>query len=199
MWPLQQLCFFYRYGGEQAPTEPSGWCCGREVPGPAKKSRGAPVDAALPNRKRPTQLAHLRMATSGRRPPTAFAVLPASISRTSWRSKGSGLFAVPLRGTDRRVLPARRSQRPQGFVLRASTPRLLLLAFGVRRRLQGVCNGNHGSTGFLCSSSRCGKGPPGASVGPRWKAGVLHATRATQPPPHLTPGCSGLAALVAEP
>lgn len=185
--------------GEQAPAEPSDWCCGREEPGQVKRSGGTPVGEALPNRRQPTGSAHLRVAMSGRRPPLACGVQPVSVSRTSWRSNRAGPLAVPPGGINRSPLPARHSRRLHGFLLRASTPGLLQLAFVARRRPQGVCNGNHRSTGYLCSSPRCGTGPPGTSVGPRWRSGVLHATRATVSPPHLTPGCSGLAALVAEP
>ncbi len=135
----------------------------------------------------------------GRHPPTPCALHPARVSRTSWRSNRAGFVAVSPRGTDRSPLPARHSLRPHGFLLRASTAGALQLAFVVRRRPQGFCNGNHRSTGFLCSSPRCGTGPKGTSGGPRWRSGVRQATRAKLSPPHLTPGCSGLAALAAEP
>ena len=199
MWPLQQPWFFSRCGGERAPAEPSDWCCSREDPGPMKVPGGKPEAKALPTAMRPTQSAKSRVATSDSRARVTYAGQPANLSRTSWRSNMSGIVTVPPRGTDRSSVPARHSPRPHGLLLRTSTAGLLQLAFVARRRPQGVCNGSHRSTGTLRSSPRCATRPPGVTVGPRWRSGVPHAMRATQSPPHLTPGCSGLAALAAEP
>lgn len=199
MWPLQQPWFFSRCGGEQAPAEPSDWCCGREEPGSVETPGGTPEAKALPNPMRLTQSENSRVATSRSRPRVAYASPHANISRTSWRSSMPGIITVRPRGTDRSSLPARHNLRPHGFLLRTSTAGPLQLAFVVRRRLQGACNGSRRSAGSLRSFPRCATGPPGVTVGPRWRSVGPHSTRAKLSVPHLTPGCSGLAALAAEP